>query len=62
MKTEEEIREKYNHFDALAWESCYFTDYARGYFDALKWVLNEYVCTTKLGDKCTNWALSEVKE
>ena len=40
MRTEEEIREKFNHYEYVKWDDLRnTTDYANGFTDALSWVL-----------------------
>lgn len=40
MRTEEEIREKFNHYEYVRWDDLRnITDYANGFADALNWVL-----------------------
>lgn len=41
MRTEEEIREKFNHYEYVRWDDLRnITDYANGFADALNWVLS----------------------
>ena len=41
MRTEEEIKEKFEPYNTLMWSGNNLTDYAMGFYFALKWVLNE---------------------
>ena len=41
MRTEEQIREKFEPYEKLMWSGNNLTDYGQGFYFALKYVLND---------------------
>ena len=51
MRTKEEILEIYKKYDFVAWDNPNnLTEYGRGYYNALKFVLGKQI-STKLGEE-----------